>query len=526
MLVKQGLALGAMVGATLMAVHPAAAQSNAQVSGQIDALQQQIQALQQQLQALKSQVQESQAQIQKSQADLKQVQTQAAAPPPPAASTGPKITLSAKNRPGWESADGQNSIQFTTRLHFDVADYLNYKPGSPSLNGAIRNGDPTQLNSGVNARRARIGILGKFAGDWNYELTYDFGGSTDAFTSTTKPITNGINHAYVTYWGFRPVGIDLGYLDVPHTMDETMSSNDILFMERPSIVNVVNNIAAGDNRSAFGVRGNTDVLWGGVYLTGPQTGANHQNGEQIGGTARATYQVLQSDDYTFHVGLDGQHLFSGPRNGVDGQVLTLSDEPELRVDPTTFIATLTSTSTATGLFVNNASTYGGEVAGSFHSLYVQGEAYGINVAQDINPTANATLHPNLNFWGAYLEGGFVLTGEQRKYDPQTGAYGTVNPAHPLTLTGGGFGAFEVVARYSYIDLNSDVVFGHAAAATGGTYGGTQSIASVGLNWYPNSNVRFMFDYLHANINRDLNTNGTTPIGARIDAIAMRTQVAF
>src|ERR1700685_1129045 len=101
MLVKRGLALGTVVGATLMAVHPAAAQSNAQVSGQIDALQQQIQALQQQLQALKSQVEESQAQIQNSQADLKQVQAQAAAPPAPPAASGPKITLSAKNRPGW-----------------------------------------------------------------------------------------------------------------------------------------------------------------------------------------------------------------------------------------------------------------------------------------------------------------------------------------------------------------------------------------------------------------------------------------
>ena len=34
------------------------------------------------------------------------------------------------------------------------------------------------LNSGVNARRARIGVVGKFAGDWNYSLIFDFGGST------------------------------------------------------------------------------------------------------------------------------------------------------------------------------------------------------------------------------------------------------------------------------------------------------------------------------------------------------------
>src|SRR5260370_35547679 len=35
------------------------------------------------------------------------------------------------------------------------------------------------LNSGINARRGRIGVTGKFAGDWTYPLIYDFGGSTD-----------------------------------------------------------------------------------------------------------------------------------------------------------------------------------------------------------------------------------------------------------------------------------------------------------------------------------------------------------
>ena len=529
MFTRQGVAIGAALGAALLAAHPAAAQNSAGVSGQIDALQQQIQALQQQLQALKSQVNESQAAMQKSQAEMKQAQVDAQAQAnanaqaaaAAAASSGPKITLSAKNRPGWTSADGQNSIALTTRLHFDAADYLRYRPGTGGANG-----EPTAINNGVNARRARIGILGKFAGDWNYELTYDLGGTTDTVNSTeTKPIASGLNHAYVSYNGFRPVGIDLGYLDVPHTLGESMSSNDILFLERPAIVDVVNGIAAGDARSAFGVHGNTDRAWGGLYLTGPASGANHSDGEQIGGIARATYQVLQNDDYTFHVGVDGQHLFSANRAG-GAQTLTLSDQPELRVDPTTFISTFTSTSTTGGLFVKDASTYGGELAGSYKSLYAAGEIYGINVAQDLNPANNTIPTPNLNFWGGYLEGGWTITGEHRKYDRQTGAYGGITPEHPLSLKDGGFGAFEVVARYSYVDLNDLTTFGTKAATTGGTFGGTQTIGSVGLNWYPNSNVRLMFDYIHADIDRQLNTNGKTSIGAKIDAIAMRTQVAF
>ncbi|HUN49583.1 MAG TPA: porin, partial [Candidatus Sulfotelmatobacter sp.] len=270
---------------------------------------------------------------------------------------------------------------------------------------------------------------------------------------------------------------------------------------------------------------NSDRFWGGLYVTGPAAGSNHSDGEQLGGTARATYQVLQDPDYSFHIGVDGQHLFSANRAG-GTQVLTLSDQPELRVDPTAFIGTFTSTSTTAGLFVKNASTYGAELAGSYESLYLAGEIYGINVEQDINTAANAVPTPNLNFFGGYVEGGWTITGEQRKYDPETGAYGGINPAHPLSLSGGGFGAFEIVGRYSYIDLNDDVVFGSKAATTGGTFGGTQTVASIGLNWYPNSNVRLMFDYIHATIDRVLNSNGSTAVGAKIDAVAMRTQVAF
>ena len=55
-----------------------------------------------------------------------------------------------------------------------------------------------------------------------------------------------------------------------------------------------------------------------------------------------------------------------------------------------------------------------------------------------------------------------------------------------------------MARYSNIDLNwkegttanSDA----AILALGGVRGGEQSITTLGLNWYLNNNLRFMFDY--------------------------------
>jgi phosphate-selective porin OprO/OprP len=44
---------------------------------------------------------------------------------------------------------------------------------------------PQELDSGVNARRARFGVIGTFQSDWVYSLIYDLGGSSDGFSSST-----------------------------------------------------------------------------------------------------------------------------------------------------------------------------------------------------------------------------------------------------------------------------------------------------------------------------------------------------
>src|SRR5260370_31330084 len=64
-------------------------------------------------------------------------------------------------------------------------------------------------------------------------------------------------------------------MDLPYTLDEASSSNDIPFMERAASGIAATNIAAGDFRSAFGARWYTDQFWAGAYVTGPTTGAIH-----------------------------------------------------------------------------------------------------------------------------------------------------------------------------------------------------------------------------------------------------------
>jgi len=492
----------ALCGVLALAV-PANAQSASALNNQVQELQDQVRRLNQQLQNLQGQVQQTQqnqAQTQKTVTEMKSS---------PGGGVGGAVVKMLNGRPVFESADGQTTLGITGRLHFDMGAY-NWKPDSKGTT-------PQSLNSGVNARRARLGVTGKFMGDWDYNLIFDFGGSTDSGANVV------LENAYITYNGLNPFHFDLGYQDVPYTLDEATSSNNIMFIERSSAQLIAANLAAGDNRSAIGARWNNDRAWVGIYGTGPTAGGTHNQPRNFGAFGRATYQVLQAPDYSFHIGADVE----GVIHTEGGTSVSLADRPELRVDPTTILGVQTlgnTTSSSIGSAANpvsGASVYGAELAGGFGSFFAQAEYFHYNIAR--------RGLADLNFNGGYVEASYTVTGESRKYSPGCGCYGGISPAHPFSLKAGGWGAFELAARYSVVDLNDNFTAGSLVGS--GFAGGKQTIYAFGLNWYPNNNLRFMLDYLHGVIDRtEAGNGGPVPIGTStggtMDAVALRTQFAF
>jgi phosphate-selective porin OprO and OprP len=442
----------------------------------------------------------------------------------PVAPAGAVVTMPG-NRPTICSADGLNCIAITGRIHLDGGGY-DYHPNTAAT-------VPQRLDDGFNARRARIGLAGKFLGDWNFGLIYDFGGTSDGFGGTggvggaavgflPGSAVSGLENAFLSYTGFKPFGgnlaIEGGIMDLPYTLDEATSSNDIMFMERASSGVVATNIAAGDFRSTVGARWFNDRLWAGAYATGPAAGAIHSassinpNGttEQFGAVARVAGQVLSTNDYTLHIGGDAQWLIRPPHNLVTGaQTLTLSDRPELRIDPTTLV----TTGALAG--VTAAQVYSAEAAATVGSLFLQGEYFWYNVERKAIPGL-----PDVKFQGGYAQAGYVLTGESHKYNPASASYGGVVPANPFSLDGGGWGAWEIAGRYSTVDLNNQLGIANGVA------GGRQNVYTLALNWYVNRNVRFMFDYLHGNVAKQVSPTNFGDAGSKFDAFAMRTQVAF
>jgi phosphate-selective porin OprO/OprP len=409
------------------------------------------------------------------------------------------------------SPDGQYTIGFAGVAQFDVGDYLNFDPRSRVVG-------PQQLSNGTNARRARIGFAGKAAGDWSYAFIYDAGNSQD----TTQ---RGIETAQIVYGGFKGLALEIGYSNTFFTLDQSTSSNDLLFLERASPSNIATNFNTGDNRANVGFRFFGDRYWLGSYLTGPVASSDsHTNvGERLGAFQRAAFQVLNGRDYNLHLGVGVDELLEGPTTGPGApQTLSLSDQPELRIDPTTLLNTGTL-GTAAHPF-NGGHVVNVETAAVWKSLFWQGEYYHYDVGR--SGLANA------DFDGAYGQLAWTLTGESHRYNPQAGAYYRIYPTHPFSLKDGGVGAIEVAARVSYVNLvdnyNPATALSTQPAAVDG---GRQTGYSLGLNWYPNDLLRFMLDYNHIDFDK---RNGAAVVGAplgaevgdRFDAISLRSQIVF
>lgn len=523
-------AAAGLIGA--MVASQAHAQSTGSNDAEIAALKQQLRLMEQKLDRLQQQTSantqaaaDANAKAAKANAKVTSVANANAAIPVkgPVAPSGVVVTMP-NNRPTICTADEQNCVAITGRVHWDVGGY-DYRPNTAGT-------APQKLDSGENLRRARIGLAGKFFGDWNFALVYDFGGTSDGFGgaapgSLPGGAVAGVENAYLSYTGLKPFGgkmaIEGGIMDLPYTLDEATSSNDILFMERASSGVIATNIAAGDFRSTVGTRWWNDVFWAGGYVTGPASGAIHSassaapNGtsEQYGAVARIAGNPISGKDYSLHIGADAQWLIQPARNLVtQAQTVTLSDRPELRLDPTTLVTTAAIANASA------AQVYSVEAAATYGPLILQGEYFWFNVDRGANTGLPPIGAPSLKFQGGYAQAGYVLTGETHAYNPASASYGGVKPAHPFSLDGGGWGAWEIAARASTIDLNNQL-----GTATG-IAGGRQTVYTAALNWYVNGNVRFMLDYLHGNVSKQASPVSTADTGSKFDAVAMRTQVAF
>jgi phosphate-selective porin OprO/OprP len=103
---------------------------------------------------------------------------------------------------------------------------------------------------------------------------------------------------------------------------------------------------------------------------------------------------------------------------------------------------------------------------------------------------NTASGGNLSFPGFYVQGSWFVTGETRPYRTASGTLGQVLPRQDVSLRNRTWGALELAARYSRIDLTEDEV-----------RGGEMGVVMGGLNWYWGRYVRLMFNVGYADVDR-------------------------
>jgi phosphate-selective porin OprO/OprP len=98
-------------------------------------------------------------------------------------------------------------------------------------------------------RRGRIYLVGKFD-DFTVKITPDFGGSPDGMPT--------LYEANVNYTGVKPVTATVGYYHPLVSLEDASSPADLLFLERPSIINIERSVAAGIQRASLGASASTE----------------------------------------------------------------------------------------------------------------------------------------------------------------------------------------------------------------------------------------------------------------------------
>ncbi|MCA9055303.1 MAG: porin [Planctomycetaceae bacterium] len=336
----------------------------------------------------------------------------------------------------------------------------------------------------IDFRRARLAAKGKVAENFAYMIEFDF-----AFPGRPNFMDVWVEAQQLPFGNLR-----IGQFRQAFGMDGPTSVKDLTFLERALPFVFVPFRQTG--LMAYGTEFDDAVTWavsGYRFPADPFGGTFGDKG--YGLSTRVTTALFNVPDENLVAHIGGSYSYNRPSTGLVRYATT----PEVGFN--FGVAGTVPFFVDTGaLTTDSVSLYGIEAAFSLQGLLIQAEA----VAAEIDPSfasGSAWLK------GAYAQISYVLTGEVRPYNAKQGVYGRVKPNCDFGAHGGG--AWEVAARYSYLDFNDAPVMG-----------GRLSDVTAGLNWYLNSFTKLQFNYIHAFLNR-------APVGdASADVFALRCQLDF
>ncbi len=330
-------------------------------------------------------------------------------------------------------------------------------------------------------RFLRVMFYGDLYENINYRLEVDM---AQAQSSTNPTLLAAFQDVWINFRELPYLGhLKVGYFKEPFGLEQQTGEEYLLFMER-SLANAfvparhMGLMAYNDLNEEQTLSWFTGTFREG---SGDKTFLEYSNEGDWGTTTRLVwlpyYDAASGGRYLAHLG--GAYEFTGANNNnADAKTFTLIPE----INAQTPFSTVT-------IPCNDFQLYNFEAAIMNGPLLVQAE-YMAAALPEIRG-------PNVFLDGGYIEALYLLTGENHNYNLPGKFIQGVTPFEPFfhvrdadnnIITG--WGAWEIGARLSFIDLNNDRVGGGRAV----NY-------TFGLHWYLTNNCSVMYNFIHSNFDR-------------------------
>lgn len=398
---------------------------------------------------------------------------------------------------------------------------------------------------GTGFRRARLAVQGKVAEFTNYQIEMDF-------ATAGRP---SFFDCYVEQGNIPMLGaVKIGQFCQPFSVDALTGFRNLTFLERSlPFLALVPFRRVGI--SAANQADDQMTQWTySLYRTGGFNNAPLGDSRfatdigDVGGYSFATrathllhYDDLVPDRYLWHVG--GGYTFAmlgandAAGSGAPGNIGSPRPFYQAKTTPefgplgfSEFPSNFGSAANSTPIFVDT----GRYEATDFNmwglESVTQWGPWGVT-AEYIGTQVN-TPWGSVYYQGGYAQAAYRLTGEHRAYDKKTGTLGKLVPYTdfiPLKRDGiCGWGAWEVAARWSVIDLrNPDSFDGHYYVAATNSYTGTSKAGNgvlndttLGITWFLNTHTKMQANWIHAMLDNEARGNSTA------DLFVSRVQVDY
>ncbi len=408
-----------------------------------------------------------------------------------------------------ESANGRNSIQLTGRMHLD------YRFNDAYESGRGDDRDTQSFADQFELRRARLGVKGKFANDFKYEIVGNL------------PGTATIDVAYLDWAKYDAFQIRTGKFKQPFGLEQLTSSNNIALMERSYVDQTVPAKKVG-----FQVMGSPKA--GFTYALSTyqphDTELNIAGGDRASGAARGTInfaEIMGNKEAIMHIGVAA--LEENYTIGTSTSSQTSSDGDGKQR------GTISSFRTS-GRGLNNA--FRGQVGGescsqtssttwscaSEFSASVKHQAYGLEgifasgpfklvgeySAGDYkgNQAANSTKYDTTTY---YVEAGWFITGEKYASSYKNGVFSSFKPTNDFDLDNGKWGAVELLFRAEGYNVDNVAFTGSNGRVQGSRNGGDTTSTELGaktytggVRWILNPNVVIKANYAYTRFDNPFN----------------------